>query len=144
MREEVAEKLPAHLLGTTFGGGPLACRVALEALSLIDELIPQAYAVATHLAAELEMLKPRHRVIREIRAKGMMFGIELEQLGMAVVEAALARGLLVNCTHETVLRLLPPLILTKEQASEIAGILDETLAGVYGREDAYRMAATNG
>lgn len=146
MREEVGEKLPAHLFGTTFGGGPLACCVALEALSIIDELIPQAYAVATYLARELETLKPRHPVIRAIRTKGMMFGIELEQPGMAVVEAALGRGLLVNCTHETVLRLLPPLILTEGQAAEIVRMLDETLAEVYGCEcrDRYRTGAKNG
>jgi acetylornithine/N-succinyldiaminopimelate aminotransferase len=135
MREAVAERLPAHLLGTTFGGGPLACRVALEALPLIDALISQAYTVATHLAQELDALRTRNPVISAVRAKGMMFGIELRQPGRTVVEAALERGLLVNCTHETVLRLLPPLILTKSQASEIVRILDEALCAAFGSAD---------
>jgi acetylornithine/succinyldiaminopimelate/putrescine aminotransferase len=86
--------------------------------------------VATYLAQELRDLKARQPMIREVRAKGMMFGIELIQPGMAVVDAALERGLLINCTHETVLRLLPPLILTSPQAAEIVCILDEALGAV--------------
>jgi acetylornithine/succinyldiaminopimelate/putrescine aminotransferase len=66
----------------------------------------------------------------------MMLGIELSRPGKPVVEAALKRGLLVNCTHETVLRLLPPLILTKDQAAEIVRIMDEALAAAYGKPTA--------
>jgi acetylornithine/N-succinyldiaminopimelate aminotransferase len=131
MREAVARTLPPHLLGTTFGGGPLACRVALETLELIDEALPQARAVAEFLARGLDALKTRHAAIVEVRSKGMMFGVEFAEPAMPVLLEALHRGLLLNCTHGTVLRLLPPLVLTREQADEILSILDAAIAAVY-------------
>jgi acetylornithine/succinyldiaminopimelate/putrescine aminotransferase len=125
--ENTASSLPLHAHGSTFGGGPLACRVALEFLSIVDELLPHIREIAAELTGHLECLKRRHPFITEIRAKGMMFGIQLSSPGHAVVRAALERGLLINCTHETVLRLLPPYILTSEQAMDLVRILDEAL-----------------
>jgi acetylornithine/succinyldiaminopimelate/putrescine aminotransferase len=125
--EDVARYLPVHSHGSTFGGGPLACRVAVEFLSIVDELLPDIRSISAELLAHLEFLKSRHPVITEIRAKGMMFGIQLSRPGHGIVRAALERGLLINCTHETVLRLLPPYIMTSEEASQIARILDEAL-----------------
>jgi acetylornithine/N-succinyldiaminopimelate aminotransferase len=126
--ESAACHLPVHSHGSTFGGGPLACRVALEFLSIVDELLPHIRAIAEELRAGLDCLKRRHTVITEIRSKGMMFGIQLGRPGHAIVRAALERGLLINCTHDTVLRLLPPYILSSEQATEIVRILDDSLA----------------
>jgi acetylornithine/N-succinyldiaminopimelate aminotransferase len=125
--ESVARFLPVHAHGTTFGGGPLACRVALEFLSVLDGLLPQIRNIGAELLQGLRELKQRHPVITEIRAKGMMFGIQLCIPGHSIVSAALERGLLLNCTHETVLRLLPPYILTSEQVGEVVRILDEVL-----------------
>jgi predicted acetylornithine/succinylornithine family transaminase len=125
--ENTASSLPLHAHGSTFGGGPLACRVALEFLSSVDELLPHIREIAAELTGHLECLKRLHPFITEIRAKGMMFGIQLSSPGHAVVRAALERGLLINCTHETVLRLLPPYILTSEQAMDLVRILDEAL-----------------
>jgi len=79
------------------------------------------------LAKNCEGLKRRHSIITEVRSKGMMFGIQLSAAGQPVVKAALGRGLLLNCTHETVLRLLPPFVLNREQAREVVRILDEVL-----------------
>ena len=73
----------------------------------------------------LETLKQRHPVIREIRSKGLMFGIQLSQPGRGLVEAALARGLLVNDTQQTVLRLLPPYIVGEPEMDQAVRILDE-------------------
>ncbi|HWF11822.1 MAG TPA: acetylornithine transaminase [Bryobacteraceae bacterium] len=123
--EAVARYLPPHAHGSTFGGGPLACRVALEFLSILDELLPHICEIAAELRARLDCLKRCHSVIREIRAKGMMFGIELTRPGHDIVRAALDRGLLINCTHDTVLRLLPPYILTSAEAAELVRILEE-------------------
>jgi acetylornithine/succinyldiaminopimelate/putrescine aminotransferase len=123
--EEAAQWLPPHSHGTTFGGGPLACRVALEFLALLDEQLPHIRETAVELLDRLDSLARRHAVITEIRSHGLMFGIQLSRPGRPYVDAALVRGLLINCTQETVLRLLPPYIIQKEQMDEAAGILDE-------------------
>jgi acetylornithine/N-succinyldiaminopimelate aminotransferase len=125
--ESAAQFLPAHSHGTTFGGGPLACRLALEFLSVIDGLLDHIREIGADLLCGLRDLAKRHPAITEIRAKGMMIGIQLAVPGHSIVRAALERGLLLNCTHETVLRLLPPFILTREQAHDAIRLLDEAL-----------------
>jgi predicted acetylornithine/succinylornithine family transaminase len=138
--EAVARYLPLHAHGSTFGGGPLACRVALEFLSILDELLPHICEMAAELRARLDCLKRRHSVIRQVRSKGMMFGIELTCPGHDIVRAALDRGLLINCTHDTVLRLLPPYILTSAEAAELVDILEEALT--CGADDRFSSSAT--
>ncbi|MCZ7383908.1 MAG: aminotransferase class III-fold pyridoxal phosphate-dependent enzyme, partial [Candidatus Methanoperedens sp.] len=125
--ESAARHLPLHAHGSTFGGGPLACRVALEFLSLVDDLLPHIREIGAELRRGLDELQRRHPAITEIRSKGMMFGIQLSRPGQSIVLAALQRGLLLNCTHDTVIRLLPPFILTSAQAQEAVRILDEVL-----------------
>jgi acetylornithine aminotransferase/acetylornithine/N-succinyldiaminopimelate aminotransferase len=127
LTESVAQCLPSHGHGTTFGGGPLACRVALEFLAVLDDLLPHVCEIGELLRRGLEELQQRHPVVTEIRSKGMMFGIQLSEPGQAIVGDALARGLLINCTHDTVLRLLPPFILSRQEACEALRILDEIL-----------------
>jgi acetylornithine/N-succinyldiaminopimelate aminotransferase len=126
--DEVALALPAGAHGTTFGGGPLACRVAIEFLSVVEGLLPHIEQVGAHLMRGVRRLRSRHANVREIRGRGLMIGLELAAPGRPVVERALERGLLVNCTHETVLRLLPPFILSEREADEIVAILDDALA----------------
>jgi acetylornithine/N-succinyldiaminopimelate aminotransferase len=126
--ERAAQLLPIHSHGSTFGGGPLACRVALEFLTIMDELLPHIREIGAVLRNGLEALKHRHSAITEIRSKGLMLGIQLSCPGHAIVLEALKRGLLLNCTHETVLRLLPPFIMTTVQAADLLRILDEVLA----------------
>lgn len=125
--EEAARWLPVHSHGTTFGGGPLACRVALECLCLLEEVLPRIGEIAGELRARLDGLKARHAAITEIRSKGMMFGIQLARPGRAVVMAALERGLLINCTQGNVLRLLPPYIVGSGEIEEAVRVLDEAL-----------------
>ena len=122
--EEAARFLPPHSHGTTFGGGPLACRVALEFLSLLDETLPDIEATAARFRDRLECLRRRHRVITEIRSKGLMFGIQLSEPGRPYVLAALQRGLVVNCTQGNVLRLLPPYVIGTAEIDEAAAMLD--------------------
>ncbi|HUI82269.1 MAG TPA: acetylornithine transaminase [Bryobacteraceae bacterium] len=126
--EPAAQFLPPHSHGTTFGGGPLACRVALEFLSLLDEALPRICELSNQMRQRLDGLRERHGVIREIRSKGLMYGIQLARPGRPYVDAALERGLLVNCTQETVLRLLPPYIIQLEQMDEAVKILDDVLS----------------
>lgn len=116
--EEAAAALPPGTHGTTFGGGPLACRVALEFLDAMEELLPNVRRVGRQLMADLRSLGV------EVRGRGLMIGIALNRPGHAIVERARERGLLINCTHETVLRLLPPFTLSSGEAREIVEILD--------------------
>jgi acetylornithine/N-succinyldiaminopimelate aminotransferase len=123
--EDAAQALPPGTHGTTFGGGPLACRVALEFLSVLEEVLPRVGAIAQELRDGLEGLRQKHPVITEIRGKGLMLGVQLSCPGQPFVERALERGLLINCTHETVLRLLPPFILNSGEVGEILRVLDQ-------------------
>lgn len=125
--EEAAAALPPGTHGTTFGGGPLACRVALEFLDVMEELLPNIRMIGGQLLEDLRALQRNHRVIREVRGKGLMIGIQLDRPGNVFVERARERGLLINGTHETVLRLLPPFTLSSGEAKEIVEILDRSL-----------------
>jgi acetylornithine/succinyldiaminopimelate/putrescine aminotransferase len=126
--EEAAAALSVGMHGTTFGGGPLACRVALEVLDIVDDLLPRIRATAVHFHERLRWLARRHPVVREVRAAGLMAGLDLHIPGDPFVSACLDRGLAVNCTHETVLRLLPPLVVTAGEIDEAIEVLDRVLA----------------
>ncbi len=121
--EEAAAALPPGTHGTTFGGGPLACRVALEFLDAMEELLPNIRKVGAELAEGLRGIQGRHPEVCTVRSKGLMIGMQLDRPGHEIVERARERGLLLNCTHETVLRLLPPYTLSSDEASEIVEIL---------------------
>lgn len=108
-------KLGEH--GSTFGGGPLACRVALAVLDAVEELLPNIRATGAYLHERLAELG------YPVRGEGMMAGVQLNGPGGALVEEAREYGLLVNCTHETVLRILPPYIATKAHVDEAIEIL---------------------
>ena len=125
--EDAARFLPVHSHGSTFGGGPLVCRVALEFLCLLEDILPRIGEIAGEFRLRLDGLKQRHSIITEIRSKGLMFGIQLSRPGRPFVLAALERGLLINCTQESVLRLLPPYISGREETDEAVQILDEVL-----------------
>ena len=125
--QQIADSLPVPSHGTTFGGGPLTCRVALEFLAVMEELVPQINSMAGQLLTLLEDLQNRHSIITSIRSKGMMFGLQLSKPGHEIVQSARMQGLIINCTHETVLRLLPPYTLTAAEAAEAVSILHQVL-----------------
>lgn len=111
--------------GTTFGGGPLVCAAGLAVFGAMEEekLLENAATVGAHLKAELEKeLKGTPGVV-EVRGQGLMLGIELEKPCGELVMRALDAGLLINVTRDRVVRLLPPLILTKDEADQIVSIL---------------------
>ena len=120
--------------GSTYGGNLLACRAALVFLDeLIDGgLIAHVARVGAHVEASLHALAPRHPIIREIRGAGLMWGLDLDRPAAPVVDAALQRGLLVNRTADTVVRLLPPYIITAEEIDEALGLLDAALIAAFG------------
>jgi len=111
--------------GTTFGGGPLACRAGLETLAIIedDRLMENATSRGAQIRAGLERALKGVAGVRAIRGQGLMLGIELDRSCGDLVKQALAAKLLINVTQDTVVRLLPPLILSEREADEIVARL---------------------
>jgi predicted acetylornithine/succinylornithine family transaminase len=128
-RPEVAEKLWPGTHAATFGGNPLACAAALATVETIeaDGLLARAEALGEYFRRRLEALRPRCPLIQEVRVKGAMIGVELSVDGAPIVRGCLERRLLINCTHTTVLRLLPALTLTDDDAAAGCDILEEVL-----------------
>jgi acetylornithine/succinyldiaminopimelate/putrescine aminotransferase len=126
--ERAAQAFSLGSHGTTFGGGPLACRVAIEFLDILHDLLPDICRTGARLRAGLEEIRTRRPLVTEIRASGLMLAIQLARPGHHLVLRALERGLLINCTHDTVLRLLPPYTLRNSQADDLLQILDDVLA----------------
>src|SRR5687767_522755 len=88
--------------------------------------------IGEHVRERLTALASRHDCVRDVRGEGLMWGIELDRPAAAVVEAALQRGLLINRTSDTVIRLLPPFIITAAEFDEGAALLDAALEGAFG------------
>ena len=116
--------------GTTFGGGPLACRLALEVMDIIEEdgLLREVAGLGRQLSAGLRSLASRHSGIGEVRGLGLMIGAELGASAKEVVSRLLREGFIANAAHDTVLRLLPPFIIRPEQIDEFLTALDGILS----------------
>ncbi|WP_243372082.1 acetylornithine transaminase [Geotalea sp. SG265] len=129
-REEVAEFFGPGTHGSTFGGNPLVTAAGVAAMKAILEegILNHAEEIGEYLLGELEGLKKRFPVITEVRGIGLMIGAELSIPGGDIVKKALERGLLLNVTHDTVLRFVPPLIVGKQEVDEMIGILSGILA----------------
>jgi len=129
-REEVAVCLAPGDHGSTFGGNPLACRAALAYLEALQDerVVENAAAMGEYLARGLRDLAARHPAVAEVRALGLMAGLELRVPGAQVVAVCRELGLLVNCTEEVVIRLLPALNVTRAEVDRAVEILDQALA----------------
>jgi len=123
--EAVAQRVSPGLHGTTFGGGPLACATALEFLNIIEDnkLLENIRARGAELREGLAALAAEFSFIREIRGEGLMIGIELSIDGAPFVQQALLKGLLINCTHDFTLRLLPPFLVTRAEVRQFLRLL---------------------
>lgn len=121
--DRAAQSIGAGMHGSTFGGGPLACRVALEFMDVLDELLPHISEMGRYFRAQLEDLQKKFPFIREVRGQGLMIGADLTFSGKQLVLDAMDQGLLMNCTHDTVLRFLPPYIVTEKEIDRAVTIL---------------------
>ncbi len=128
--EQFASAFTPGMHGTTFGGGPLVCAAALEFLSIVeeDDLLANVRARGAELRAGLEKLATRFDFIREVRGEGLILGIDLAIEGAAFVQEALRRSLLINCTHDHILRLLPPFIIRRADVTEFLRKFEAVLA----------------
>jgi acetylornithine/N-succinyldiaminopimelate aminotransferase len=126
--EKAAASIKPGMHGSTFGGGPLACRAALEFLDILDGLLPSIERVGGYFHGKLDELAQRFSYVKEVRGLGLMRGMELTIPGKQIVLDAMAGGLLINCTHDTVLRFLPPYIATEKEVDKAVGILRKAMA----------------
>ena len=126
--EKAAATIAPGMHGSTFGGSALACRVALEFFDILEGLLPSIQQVGGYFHLMLNELARKHSCIKEVRGYGLMIGVELEIPGKQVVLDAMAEGLLINCTHETVLRFLPPYIATEREVDTAMKVLGKIFA----------------
>jgi len=129
-REEVAQAFSPGMHGTTFGGGPLQCRLALKVLEILERpgFLEHVREVGAYFRARLEGLREEFGVIKEVRGDGLMLAAELFVPGKSVVRDALEAGAILNCTQDTVLRFLPPLVVERRHVDEFLGVLRPILA----------------
>ena len=145
-RESFASAFSPGLHGTTFGGGPLACAVALEFLRTVEEeaLLKKVRQRGGQIRAGLEALKSRFGFVREIRGEGLMLGLELSVEGAPFVAEALKRGLVINCTHDFTLRFLPPFIVGERQVAEFLTKLEAVFNEAHGVATAKQTSKPQG
>ena len=131
-REEASAAFSPGMHGSTFGGGPLQCRLALKVLEILARpgFLEHVCEVGAYFRAQLEKLRDGLPLIREVRGEGLMVAAELAVPGKSVVRQALEAGFLMNCTQETVLRFLPPLIIERRHVDDLIAALRPILAGL--------------
>ncbi|MEW6008133.1 MAG: aspartate aminotransferase family protein [Candidatus Omnitrophota bacterium] len=124
---KVADTLKPGMHASTFGGSPVICQAALATFKAIQEekLLNNAKKMGDYLFGCLSKLKEKYKFIKEIRGLGLMLGVELEKPGKPIVEFCLSKGLIINCTHDTVLRLMPALNIDSKRIDKAIRILDE-------------------
>lgn len=133
-RPEVAASLKPGMHAATFGGNPIACRAALATIETIEEdgLLVRGVEIGEQCREFFTRLAAEQSVVRCVRVMGVMIGVELARPGAKLVAECLKRGLLINVTHDTVLRLLPALTITDSQLAEGFEILKDALAAFDG------------
>ncbi|MBN1805141.1 MAG: aspartate aminotransferase family protein [Sedimentisphaerales bacterium] len=128
-KNEIAASLVPGKHASTFGGNCLACAAGIAVIEAIEQenLLQNAAELGQYTKDKLEQLKQKHSIIDSIRGIGMMIGVQLTGPGSEIVKKCLEKGLRINCTHNTVLRFMPPMIATKEQIDQAIDILDSVL-----------------
>ena len=129
---KLASLLHPGLHASTFGGSPLAARAARETFRIIkdDKLLANVKTSGNYLVSRLKELRKRFPVIKEVRGMGVMVGLELGCDGTPIVQTALKHGLIINCTHVNVLRIMPALNVTKAELDKGLDILEQSLVRV--------------
>jgi len=123
--EDVAVKFERGDHASTFGGNAISCAAALANIDVIKKegLVKRSKELGAYLIRKLEGLNKDY--VKEIRGKGLMVGMELSIKCDDIVNIARERGVLLNCTSESVLRFVPPLTITEEQLDKAVSVLDE-------------------
>ena len=128
--DEVAKSFVPGTHASTFGGNPLATAAGIAAIKAVLEegMLKNCQRVGKYLLEKLNKLKAEYPFIKEVRGKGLIIGMELTIPGADIVKACMEKGLLINCTSDTILRFIPPLIATEKDVDEVMGILKKQLS----------------
>lgn len=142
-REEFASAISAGQHGTTFGGGPLACRVALEYLAIVEEekLLENVSRTGNYLHEKLTELAAKSGAVSEVRGRGFIQGLELEIPARPIVEQALSEGILINSTQDRVIRFLPPFVLEEKHVDKGIRVLKKILGKKKSQSQAVAAAS---
>ena len=132
VNKRIADIIKPGMHASTFGGSPLVTRVSLEAFKVIKEekLLQNAKKMGAYLKARLNKMRDKFSFIKEVRGEGLMLGMELECKTFPIFEAIFARGVIVNSTHDTVLRIMPALNVTRNELDYGLQAIEEVLKGV--------------
>jgi len=138
---DAASAIHPGMHGTTFGGGPLACAVALEVLRVTRTRLGHVRTVGAYFRKQLESLDKRHNSIMEVRGRGLMLALNLDDAAKAkvIAQELLEKGILINRTHETVLRFLPPFIIEKKHVDQVVDALDSALGATESSSNASKL-----
>lgn len=128
--KKVKDVLTPGTHASTFGGSPVVCAAALAVFEAIkkEKLLNNARKMGDYLAKKLEGLRAKYHFIKEVRSLALIIGVELDIKGDAIYKDCLEEGLLINCTQDTVLRIMPPITITKDEADKAMAILDKVLS----------------
>ena len=128
-QRKIADTLQPGTHASTFGGSPLACASGLAVFQAIEKerLLENTQKMGKYLYKKLAHLKEKYHIIGEIKGKGLMLGIELHIEGKSIYERCLKRGLLINCAHRNVIRIMPQLGVTEREIDKAISILDKAL-----------------
>ncbi len=130
--DKVAQAFTPGSHGSTFGGNPLTCAAALASFETLiedDIIIPSVEQLGKHFVDRLRALKSKYEFVKDVRGAGLLVAMELDREGKDTVTACLKEGFLINCTVDTVLRFMPPLIITEEEID----LLVKTLDSIFSR-----------
>ncbi len=129
-KSEVAASLVPGKHASTFGGNALVCAAAIAVIEAIEEenLLENTNTLGKYAMDKLAEMKKKHFIIDSVRGVGLMIGIQLNSPGQPIVNKCLEKGLRVNCTQGTVLRLMMPMIVTKEQIDQAIDIMDSVFS----------------
>ena len=129
-RKKFQDVLTPGTHASTFGGSPIVCAAGLAVIEAIkkDKLLDNTVKMGAYLVKKLEGLKTGHRSVKEVRAMGLIIGVELSIKGEDVYKECMKEGLLINCTQDTVLRIMPPMTVTKAEIDKAVAIMDKVLS----------------
>jgi len=139
-REDLMSTLKVGEHSTTFSGSPLVCAAGCAAIDVLieEDLVGKAMVNGQYFKSQLEKVASKHKIVKEIRGLGLMLGMELRYDVYGVIMKALSKGVLVIDAGRTVIRILPPLVISKEQIDRVIKVLDEAL----GEEEYERSSST--
>ncbi len=134
VRQDLADVFKPGMHGSTFAGSPVICKAALGVLKAMhsEKILANVKKMGPYLMAKLQELKIHHAVIKDVRGLGLMVGVELSIDGQGTFKECFNRGLIINCTQTSVLRIMPALNVTKRQIDKAVHILDASLSAVTG------------